>query len=351
MAKCFLYASGKIPKGLILVTTDPNCTVTCKKGSRSADGVSNSGVWAFVVGLGTWTITATLNGVSKTQTVVMDEEKEVEIEISFSVIPSFTYTGRYQIVNDSDQAITESTNNWKIRFLSSGILRFSELKGASAGIDVFLVGGGGGGGYGSTFASGGGGGYTKTQKGVSVALNTDYQITVGDGGAPITTGDNYTFGGESSAFGYSANGGQSGYASTYVSSGKGGNGGSGGGAGMYGGSNHVSGDGHGGEDGSDGGSINHNGTTAKGGTGQGTTTREFGESTGTLYSGGGGGGSYAGYSGYNPGKGGEGGGGDGGEHFEKAVAGTANTGGGGGGAGYGSGVYGGSGIVIIRNAR
>ena len=72
--------------------------------------------------------------------------------------------------------------------------------------------------------------------------------------------------------------------------------------------------------------------------GQGTTTRAFGESDGTLYSGGGGGGGRSG---------GSGGGGNGGS------AGAANTGGGGGGgnipnSGSSYGAFGGSGIAIIR---
>ena len=82
------------------------------------------------------------------------------------------------------------------------------------------------------------------------------------------------------------------------------------------------------------------------GIGQGTTTREFGESTGDLYSGGG--------SGAERGNtttiiaGGSGGGGTGGN----GGAGTANTGGGGGGStAQSGGGAGGSGIVIIRNHR
>lgn len=277
--------------------------------------------------------------------------RQVKIPEIISVIPEFTYTGSYELVNDADMPILETMGDWKIRFLSSGLLTFTDLKGAADGVDLFLVGGGGGGGYKGNFASGGGGGYTKTEKGVAVAVNTPYEIVVGDGGTPATSGESRTFGGESSAFGFTADGGQSGYASSSVSSGRGGAGGSGGGAGMMGGDDHVSGDGHGGEDGANGGSITHGSYTANGGNGQGTTTREFGEPTGKLYAGGGGGGAYMGYIAYPPGKGGAGGGGDGGQNQKKAIAGTPNTGGGGGGAGYGVGVSGGSGIVIIRNKR
>ena len=73
--------------------------------------------------------------------------------------------------------------DWKIRFLTSGTLTFTNLNGAEGGIDVFLVGGGGAGGNG-VWASGyvqpnqrGGGagaGYTMTKTGVSVTINTPY---------------------------------------------------------------------------------------------------------------------------------------------------------------------------------
>lgn len=115
-----------------------------------------------------------------------------------------------------------------------------------------------------------------------------------------------------------------------------------------------------------------------GGVGQGTTTREFGEETGALYSGGGGGGmnnfSSVTQANHKP-NGGAGGGGNGCQaqswttdedgnvsvSTKAPTAGTANTGGGGGGGGQnnyvispayrGQGAAGGSGIVVIRNAR
>ena len=87
----------------------------------------------------------------------------------------------------------------------------------------------------------------------------------------------------------------------------------------------------------DGGSDGSNGSGSNGGKGQGTTTREFGESNGRLYSGGGAGGaSSAGGSA----SGGAGGGGN------QDTSGETNTGGGGGNS-----KPGGSGIVVIRNKR
>lgn len=123
------------------------------------------------------------------------------------------------------------------------------------------------------------------------------------------------------------------------------NGGSGGGApgGIAGGFSLAGG--NGGSDGSNGGDTVFSDGYRFGGIGQGTTTRYFGESTGTLYAGGGGGGGHM----YNDpfsdngkyvyisgGKGGAGGGGNGGAWAfnyadKKPTAGQLNTGGGGGG--------------------
>ena len=246
--------------------------------------------------------------------------------------PTYSYSGTSAFTD-------EGNGNWNLKLKSSGTLNFSKL---DTKVDVFLVGGGGGGG--NTDAGGGGGGYTKTSKGISVTKGSNYTITVGAGGASTsTTGGNGSRGGTTSAFGVSASGGYGGKGNSNGYTG--GNGGSAGGAG---GSSWL------GVGGSDGG----NGEASKlgsGGTGQGTTTREFGLSSGTLYAGGGGGGCD-----YNSGgmSGGSGGGGRG-RNYNVALAdchGKANTGGGGGG-GAGStnstsvGGTGGSGIVVIRNAR
>ena len=95
---------------------------------------------------------------------------------------------------------------------------------------------------------------------------------------------------------------------------------------------------------------------APGGVGQGTTTRAFGESEGTLYAGGGGGGhNGAGGEFTAGGVGGSGGGGNGGCRNYLTInafstPGAVNTGGGGGGAAGGGvkGSDGGSGVAIIR---
>ena len=283
-----------------------------------------------------------------------------KFSVSLRSIPEFTYTGSYEIVDDSNNIISNPdswTGNWKIRFLTSGKLTFIKLNGAANGIDTFLVGGGGNGGnqieahrsgchgY-SAAGAGGGGGYRYTKKGLSVNL-ASYSIVIGQ--ATQTT----------SAFGYSAAGGQNGGApghslSTLENRARGGTGGATGG---------------------DGG-LN----AAAGGDGQ-SGGYEFDDpSTGMLYGGGGGGG-HAHNGGSESigmyGAGGNGGGAHGNATYYGIPSGhsaAANTGGGGGGASYfltqtnydpyySSSGYtwvkgikydagtGGSGIVVIRNKR
>ena len=226
-------------------------------------------------------------------------------------VPQFTYTGTYEYIDDGG-------GNWRIKFLTSGT--FTPLKNMTA--DAFLVGGGGGGMTGEKnpadsnklAGSGGGGGNTVTVKSVTLTANTGYSVTIGAGGNVGADGSN------TSAFGASAEGGKKGYKSgSYF---YGGAGGSGGGCQL----------GNGGSNGAAG----ANGSFGIGGAGQGTTTREFGESTGDLYAGGGGGSFYK----TAPYSGGAGGGGNG------YAAGADNYGGGG-----GCNAKGGSGIVTIRKAK
>ena len=304
-------ASGGGSGGTLTVTAPANVTVTISKDGKTK--TKNSGTTGVVVfkGLasGTWTVTITGDGKTAQKNVVVTTDYSTAI--SFNTIPEFTYTGDYEIVNDSDEPITVSQDNWKIRFLTSGTLTFTNLNGAENGIDVFLVGGGGDGGprqwnpdsniY--QHGAGGGSGYTTTEKGVTLTTGAEYQIEIG-----AATGS-------TSAFSLSASGGNN--AGT-VSRGwqDGGNGASGGGA-----TNGV-----GGADGSNGTAPNF-GTA---GTGQGTTTREFGEENGRLYATGGNGSGTTTLAEANSGNGADG-----------RDAGDASA----------SGNPGASGIVVIRNAR
>lgn len=261
-----------------------------------------------------------------------------------SYLPVYTYTGQHQLIDDGNF-------NWRIKFLTTGTLTFSSLGNITGkGLTAFLVGGGGGGGC---AGGGGGGGYTAMTTAFPT-LNTPYQVIVGAGGAG-GSGDNGPGGGggSSSIMGTTASGGAGG--GGWNKNPNGGNGGSGG-------AGHTNRDGN--IAGSSGGSDGGNGDSSydfMGGTGMGTPSatgiyyvREFREVSGALYSGGGGGGAT--WGNLPGGGGGNGGGGQGGGSTTGGTggAGTENTGGGGGGGrSYSSmnGGKGGSGIVIIRNAR
>lgn len=172
----------------------------------------------------------------------------------------FTWDGG----DNTCQVIDEGNGNWQMRFLSSGNLKFLNNR----LIDEFLVGGGGAGGSASyQQANGGGAGYTKTVKSVVLVADTVYPIVVGAGGTTHTAQA-----GTSSAFGAEAAGGFGGGHSATPS-----RGGSGGAVISLSGSSDVY------AGGTDGG----NGSGSGGGIGQGTTTRAFGESDGTLYAKGG----------------------------------------------------------------
>ncbi len=273
----------------------------------------------------------------------------------------FTYDGSYNV-------ISEGSGNWRIEFKTIGTKTLTVKKAFNA--DIHAVGGGGGG-SGTSLknysAGGGGGGYTSTAKNKSLSATT-YSIIVGDGGAggagkqdpgkPGTAGDASKFGSL-----VTANGGKGGTAPARWSTGAGGAGGSGGGSGSAGLGYSY---GTGGSNGSSGGNgeIGHNqgygATCCQGGAGQGTTTRDFGETSGTLRAGGGGGGVGKVSNPTEYAAGGNGGGGRGGRFGTAGANGDNYYGGGGGGGSHtnnetaissGAGGKGGCGIVIMRNAR
>lgn len=252
-------------------------------------------------------------------------------------------------------SVQGSANNVTVKgqqvFKSSGIFT---VPASVRSIDVFCVGGGGSGAStpndmtsGNYCGGGGGGGYTKTGT-YTVTPGTKYTVTVGAGGRGVAGGVGNSGGLTSMGSLISASGGKQGwtYRSDYKCSG--GDGGSGGGGSSI---NTYTPGGTGGTNGSNGGNGFNSISSVSGhsgGKGQGTTTREFGSSSGALYSGGGGGGHYK--EGDNVAPGGAGGGGEGACVAHGAGnSGSVNTGGGGGGSKclWGGG-NGGSGIAIIR---
>lgn len=236
--------------------------------------------------------------------------------------------------------------------------------------DICVVGGGSGGrggwegptsGYAAGGGVGGGGGYVNTVKGISVSAGQVLSVIVGAGGRGGYSGDgNYgDAGGTTSVT-------RSGTVLASASGGQGENGGSGGGGmGRYYTSTDNPTGGAGGSNGSDGKTGD-----LPGGKGQGTTTRAFGNPSGTLYGPGGGGGGAI--NGADGGPGGAVGGGKGGKSQWRSggsasegyqyegpyggANGTANTGSGGGGGGGAkksrtpgaAGGNGGSGVALIR---
>lgn len=114
-------------------------TVTAALGSKVKTRVIDSTGYVVFRGLeaGTWTLTMTKSGESPaTATFVVNTDYTVTM--AFRVTPEFTYTGDYKIVDDDDNVISESTwptwkGNWKIRFLTSGTLKFINLHGYTGG--------------------------------------------------------------------------------------------------------------------------------------------------------------------------------------------------------------------------
>lgn len=237
--------------------------------------------------------------------------------------PEYTYTGVSEFVDEGDGV------NWWMKLKTSGVLTFTKLNNAKAGIEVFMVGGGGGGGGigNSGYSGGGGGGYVLSFT-FEPEQGKSYTANIGTGG--ISKNNQVVgAGGDTSIFGKIANGGKPSSGSTGAI---GGDGGSGGGEAYN----------NGGTNGGDGGGT-------AGGKGAGIATIPWdNESTYGRYAGGGGGGSMNG-----PGTaGGKGGGGRGGYAGVNGETGGVNTGGGGGGTGINAyGGAGGSGIILIRNKR
>lgn len=224
-------------------------------------------------------------------------------------------------------------------------------------VQYLTVAGGGGGGSGNGGGGGGAGGVLTGS--LTLQLNTQYTVTIGAGGAAVTSGNNSVFSSVTALKG--ANGSNSG------GTGVGGSGtyGSGGGigrdnvegrlggvgtpgqgynGGAYSGNGGTGGGGAGGN-GKDSAGDASSGTESDGGIGKLTTI------SGSVYYGGGGGGSL--YTQTRHALGGTGGGGRGCNQNYTAYSGTTNTGGGGGGGagtfGTGNGGQpGGSGIVIIK---
>ena len=264
--------------------------------------------------------------------------------------------------------VNTTTKKTQIYTDVTGTSDWENLKETSAtfGVDFLVVAGGGGGGAETGRTNGGGGagglrtsygsnsgGGASNESTLQISLNTDYNVTVGAGGAINTSGGNSQFativsigGGpgkavtDNSADGGSGGGGcnSGGFTDARV-----------GGAGtpvqgFDGGNSNLSGGGRGAGGGGAGavGSDSPSSTGGNGGVGL-----EVGITGSNVFYAGGGGG--AGDNSSAGGTGGNGGGGNGESNDgNNATAGTANTGGGGGGAFETGAKAGGKGFVVLR---
>lgn len=263
--------------------------------------------------------------------------------------PKYEYTGNAELIKDSQE-------DWRIKFTSSGRLKWLSK---TMNLDIFGVGGGGGGGagnpssYGAYGGGGGGSGYTKTVKSISISYNQEIDIEIGAGGPSATKGGTTKFGSV-----LSVDGGNPGGSNNYsMPDGSGTYGGSGGDGGSGGSGGYVSGlrQGNPGVDGgnaTDGTVIGASSARIPGGRGQGSTTKEFGESDKPIHAGGGQGNYFIPNGGKFPPSGAGPSGSSGTGSTSQSSSGRGGGGyGGGGGGGYGSGGRGSDGVVIIRNAR
>lgn len=259
--------------------------------------------------------------------------------------PVYEYSGKHEYIDDGD-------GNWRIKFTTSGKLRWLS---SITKIDIFGVGGGGGGGgttstYGGD-GGGGGSGYTKTVKLVEITNKQEIDVVIGAGGRASSAGGTTTFGNI-----LSVNGGQpGGTCRSYndEANARGGAGGSGGGPACA--LATYTSQGNPGSDGNSGTNTYtqaSQGVTVRGGRGQGTTTREFGESDGPLHAGGGQG-VYINYFNVPSGSGPAGRSGSNGNSHPtyRGGKGGGGYGGGGGGSLQAAGGAGSAGVVIIRNSR
>ena len=110
-------------------------------------------------------------------------------------LPEFTYTGAFEL---NDEGKDGTTQNWQLKLLTSGKLTFAKVVDE---VDLFVLGAGGAGANTGGTAPGGGG-YYKTVAGVAVEKKAEYSIIIGAAGDAANEA-----GGQSSAFGTTANGG------------------------------------------------------------------------------------------------------------------------------------------------
>ena len=242
----FFYGS------IIRVTTHPGASVSATKtGQDTLTGTADSsGMCDLLVpytGLGLWSVTAD-NGTTTASETVDVSAYDLVIPVSLLTnVPvieftvdgtTYTYEG-VEIDIANKIKISPSGSNWKMWVRKSGTLIFRYL---GSSVDVCLVGPGGDGGYaygsyeyGYGAGGGGGGGAVNRLLGTTLAVDTEYAVTISSSrsvlGSLLTSGK-----GEAGGSGGGNSGGNSGdggrgdyindhtYPATYIGYGSGGGG-------------------------------------------------------------------------------------------------------------------------------
>lgn len=121
-----LGSDGKIPESQlgtvgippqIIVTVPSGSTVTCKMGSKTLSATSTGTVTFNLTGYGTWTVTATKDGQTATESVVVDDVKQYKVSLSY-------FSATLKVTSDSGASVT-ATNGTKTftgTVPSSGVL-------------------------------------------------------------------------------------------------------------------------------------------------------------------------------------------------------------------------------------
>ena len=121
-----LGSDGKIPDSQlgtvgvppqIIATTPSGSSVTCKCGSKTLTATSTGTVTFNLTGYGTWVVTATKDGQTMTESVVVDDVKQYKISLSY-------FSATLKVTSDSGAVVTATngTKTFSGTVPSSGVL-------------------------------------------------------------------------------------------------------------------------------------------------------------------------------------------------------------------------------------
>jgi hypothetical protein len=132
MGKCFLYGScsGGVAfgtKASLVVAVDAGSSVSCSNGTETITADEESGRWHFSLEPGTWTITASLDGMTVSETVVLSplESKFVTLYYTYylynkgneyaDITGGWGAASSYGVLTKGDDYMSyrANTTNWK----------------------------------------------------------------------------------------------------------------------------------------------------------------------------------------------------------------------------------------------